>query len=109
MAVPVVVERVHEDAQVLVDARPVGEQRQVFAIRVGPLEEDAALLVEAVDQGEEKVTDRLGEFAAGRASQGLLPVSVRQTLALFGEPYPVSRVRMALFNAALRFTPLDLD
>ena len=33
----------------------------------------------------------------------------KETLALFGEPYPVSRVRAALFNAALRFAPFDLD
>jgi hypothetical protein len=33
----------------------------------------------------------------------------RETLRLFGEPYAVTRVRTAMFNAALNFSPIALD
>ncbi len=33
----------------------------------------------------------------------------KETLRLFGNPYSVSRVRAAMFNAALRFAPINLE
>ena len=33
----------------------------------------------------------------------------RETLRLFGIPYAVARVRAAIFNAAVTWTPIDLD
>ena len=33
----------------------------------------------------------------------------KETLRLHGMPYSVNRVRAAMFNAALRWTPLELD
>ena len=33
----------------------------------------------------------------------------KETLALFGTPHSVRLVREAMFNAAIRWTPLDLD
>jgi hypothetical protein len=33
----------------------------------------------------------------------------KETLRLTGDPYSISRVRPAMFNAALRLSPLELD
>ena len=33
----------------------------------------------------------------------------KETLRLFGEPLAVSRVRTAMFNTVLTFTPIELD
>jgi hypothetical protein len=33
----------------------------------------------------------------------------RETFRLFGIPYSVGRVRSAMFNAAVNWTPIDLD
>jgi hypothetical protein len=33
----------------------------------------------------------------------------KETLRLFGEPHAVTRVRAALFHAAVRWSPLQLD
>ncbi len=33
----------------------------------------------------------------------------KNTLRLFGTPYSVNRVRTAMFNAAIRWKPIDLD
>jgi 2-methylcitrate dehydratase PrpD len=33
----------------------------------------------------------------------------KETLRLFGDSYPVSRVRAAMFNAAISWRPIELD
>ncbi len=33
----------------------------------------------------------------------------KETLRLFGIPYSVNRVRAAMFSAAIRWTPIDID
>ena len=33
----------------------------------------------------------------------------KETLRLYGEPYAVNRVRTAMFNAAVRWRPSELD
>jgi hypothetical protein len=33
----------------------------------------------------------------------------KETLRLFGTPYSVNRVRAAMFSAAIRWTPIELD
>jgi hypothetical protein len=39
----------------------------------------------------------------------LVQGGAKQTLRLFGTPYSVNRVRAAMFSAAIRWTPIELD
>jgi len=61
-----------------------------------------------IDEIAERMRERLhsrGEIAEVVVAQGSSNAAPR----LFGAPYAVTRVRAALFNAAVSWTPIDLD
>ncbi|HEX3162227.1 MAG TPA: hypothetical protein VHQ92_06595 [Pseudolabrys sp.] len=61
----------------------------------------------------EDVTARMCELLAHRGESSADVVMVqgdaKETLRLFGTPYSVNRVRAAMFSAAIRWTPIELD
>ena len=80
-------------------------RRAIFVVRVHDALLDPAE-VEAVDERmREKIASR-GEIAADVV---VVQGDSKETLRLFGHSYSVSRVRAAMFNAALSWTPIDLD
>lgn len=58
---------------------------------------------EIADRVRDRTLSRIGE-----PDLVLIQGDSRETLRLYGEPYSVSRVRTALFNAAVSWRPLDL-
>jgi 2-methylcitrate dehydratase PrpD len=81
-------------------------QRQaIYVVRV----QDEILDLIAVDDIATRMRERL-------AHRGQIPADVvvvqgrgKETLRLFGGSYSVSRVRAAMFNAAVSWNPLELD
>ncbi len=65
-----------------------------------------AALTELAGQVRERIFSKAGEqYAAVVLVQG----HDKETLRVFGAPYAVTRVRAAMFNAALRWTSFALD
>jgi hypothetical protein len=62
-----------------------------------------------IDDIAERMRDRLQSRGEIAADVVVVQGSSKETLRLFGTPYSVARVRAALFNAAVTWTPLDLD
>jgi hypothetical protein len=57
----------------------------------------------------ERMRERmLSKFGDQSAHVVVIVGNTKETLRLFGEPYPVSRVRTAMFHASLSFSPIDL-
>ncbi len=62
-----------------------------------------------IDQIAERMRDKVearGEIAAEIV---VVQGDRKQTLRLYGTPYAVGRVRAAMFNAAISWTPITLD
>jgi hypothetical protein len=62
----------------------------------------------------EEVAERMRQRALSRHGDQTADVVVvqgdtKETLRLFGDPYCVTRVRAAMFNAAVSWTPINLD
>ena len=59
------------------------------------------------------IAERMRERLAGRgetlADIVVVQGDTKATLRLFGETYSVGRVRTAMFNAAVSWTPIELD
>lgn len=70
---------------------------------------------ELLDADEiDELAERMREHALARHGEQAPAVVVvqghsKETLRLFGEPYAVTRVRTAMFNAALRWRDFELD
>jgi hypothetical protein len=65
-----------------------------------------AALTELAGQVRERIFSKAGEqYAAVVLVQG----HYKETLRVFGEPYAVTRVRAAMFNAALKWREFTLD
>jgi hypothetical protein len=82
-----------------------GPRKVIHAVRVlgGPLE-----LAEVND-----IAGRMREYLLGKHGEQFAAVVIvqgrgKETLRLFGEPYAVSRVRAAMFHAAVNWRPIDL-
>jgi hypothetical protein len=61
-----------------------------------------------------EIAEKMGAHALSKYGEQAPVVVViqgdsKETLRLFGEPVAVSRVRTAMFNAILSFTPIELD
>ena len=83
-----------------------GPRKVVHAVRVlgSPLE--LAEVDAIAGRMREYLLAKYGEqFAAVVVVQG----DSKETLRLFGEPYAVSRVRTAMFHAAVNWRPIDLN
>jgi hypothetical protein len=79
-------------------------RRVIHVVRV----EDAILDPDEIEAIAERMRERLAFRGEVTAEVVLVQGSTKETLRLFGESYSVSKVRAAMFNAALRWVPLDL-
>ncbi len=71
---------------------------------------DELLEAEEIDEIADRMRERV--FAKqGEADAAVVVVQGgdKETLRLFGEPYAVTRVRTAMFNAAVRWSDFALD
>ena len=62
-----------------------------------------------LDEIAERLRERLQNRGELTADVVVVQGSSKDTLRLVGIPYSVSRVRAAMFNAALSWSPLELD
>jgi hypothetical protein len=80
-------------------------QRQViYAVRV----HDAFLELDEIDDVASRIRERLAHHGEPSADVVVVRGDAKETLRLFGTPYSVNRVRVAMFNAAIRWTPIEL-
>lgn len=80
-------------------------RRQViYAVRV----HDAILDLYEIEEVASRMRDRLTHRGEPSAEIVVVQGETKETLRLFGSPYSTNRVRNAMFNAAIRWTPIDL-
>ena len=79
-------------------------QTSIYAIRI------PGVLVQPheADEIAERMRERLAQRGELGADIVVTQGNSKNTLRLFGTPYSVDRVRTAMFNAAIRWMPLDL-
>jgi hypothetical protein len=81
-------------------------QRQViYALRVY----DAILDLPEIDDLAHRMRERLAHRGEPSAEIVVVQGDTKETLRMFGSPYSVNRVRNAMFNAAIRWTPIELS
>jgi len=71
--------------------------------------DDVLTLAEVHDVAERMRQHALARYGDQVADVVVVQGGSKETLRLFGEPHSVSRVRAAMFNAALSWSPLELD
>ncbi|MBX9845615.1 MAG: hypothetical protein K2Z80_27805 [Xanthobacteraceae bacterium] len=76
----------------------------IYAVRV----HDAILELPEIDDIATRMRERLAHRGELNADVVVVQGQGKNTLRLFGTPYSVSRVRAAMFNAAVSWTPLEL-
>jgi 2-methylcitrate dehydratase PrpD len=76
----------------------------IYAVRV----HDEILELPAIDDIAARMRERLAHRGELNADVVVVQGQGKETLRLFGTPYSVSRVRAAMFNAAVSWTPLEL-
>ena len=81
------------------------QRRVIHVLRV---EDDILTLLEIEDLAE-RMRERLGSRGELMAEVVIVQGRGKETLRLFGSPYSVTRVRAALFNAAVTWSPFRLD
>jgi hypothetical protein len=77
----------------------------IYVIRVKDDVIDAMEADEIAELMREKIQSR-GEYAADVV---VIQGEAKETLRLYGVPHSVSRVRAAMFNAAISWRPIELD
>jgi hypothetical protein len=82
-----------------------GPRRVIHAVRV----QDEILDTPEIADIAERMRERLASRGETIADVVVIQGDRKETLRLFGEAYSVGRVRAALFNAALSWSPLELD
>ena len=83
-----------------------GARKIIHAVRVVDAILDPPQLDEIAAKIRERMLAKHGEqFADVVVIQG----DNRETLRLYGEPYAVSRVRAAMFHAAVHWQPIELS
>lgn len=81
-------------------------RRQViYAVRV----HDTILDLYEIEEVASRMRDRLTHRGEPSAEIVVVQGETKETLRLFGSPYSTNRVRNAMFNAAIRWTPIDLS
>jgi hypothetical protein len=79
-------------------------RRVIHVVRV----RGAILDVPQIEAIAERMRERLAFRGEVVAEVVMVQGAGKETLRLTGEPYSVSRVRAAMFNAAVRWSPLEL-
>jgi hypothetical protein len=82
-----------------------GPRRVIHAVRV----QDELLDTPEIADIAERMRERLASRGETLADVVVIQGDRKETLRLFGEAYSVGRVRAALFNAALSWSPLELE
>ena len=82
-----------------------GPRRVIHAVRV----QDDILDTPEIADIAERMRERLASRGETLADVVVIQGHRKETLRLFGEAYSVGRVRAALFNAALSWSPLELE
>ncbi len=80
-------------------------RKVIHAVRV----HDQILELYEADDLAARMRERLAHRGEPAAEVVVVQGSGKDTLRLFGTPYSVNRVRTAMFNAAIRWTPLEID
>jgi len=80
-------------------------RQMIYAVRV----HNILLELHEVDNIADLMRDRLAHRGEGAADVVVVHSDGKTSLRLFGTPYSVNRVRAAMFNAAISWTPIDLD
>jgi hypothetical protein len=71
---------------------------------------DAILEFPEIDDIVEKLrAHMLSKYGEQRPNIVIIHGNSRETLRLFGDPHAVTRVRAALFNVAVTFSPLEFE
>jgi hypothetical protein len=105
---------VHEQVVIGPDARPLrfscgvvreSPRQVIYAIRV----HDALLDLPEIEDVTARVRERLARRGEQSADVVMVQGEAKETLRLFGTPYSVNRVRAAMFSAAIRWTPIEID
>jgi F420-0:gamma-glutamyl ligase-like protein len=79
-------------------------QTSIYAIRI----RGAWIQSHEADEIAERMRERMAQRGELGADVVVIQGDTKNTLRLFGTPYSVNRVRVAMFNAAIRWMPLDL-
>jgi hypothetical protein len=80
------------------------QRRVIYVLRV----QDEILEPFELENIAERMRDKLAARGELMAEVVTIQGASRETLHLSGTPYSVSRVRAALFNAAISWAPIDL-
>lgn len=80
-------------------------RRVIHVVRV----QDEILDTPEIVELAERMRDRLASRGETLADVVVIQGDGKETLRLFGEGYSVGRVRAELFNAAVSWSPLELD
>jgi hypothetical protein len=83
-----------------------GPRKIIHVVRVL---DDIIEYQEIVEIAERMCARALSKYGEQSPAVVVIQGSSKETLQLFGEPVAVSRVRAAMFNAALNFAPIELD
>ena len=83
-------------------------ESQRRAIHVLRIEDDALTFLEIEDLAE-RMRERLQSRGELTAEVVIVQGRAKETLRLFGAPHAVTRVRSAMFNAAVSWTPFSLE
>ena len=77
----------------------------IYAIRV----HEVILELHELENIAARMRERLAHRGELSADVVMVQGDTKETLRLFGMPYSVNRVRAAMFSAAIRWTPIELD
>jgi hypothetical protein len=80
------------------------QRRAIHVLRV----EDEILTLLEIEDLAERMRERLQHRGELTAEVVIVQGHGKETLRLFGMPYAVTRVRAAMFNAAVSWTPFTL-
>jgi len=80
------------------------KRQVIYAVRV----HDTILDLHEIDDVVSRMRERLAHRGEPLAEIVVVQGRAKETLRLFGSPYSVNRVRNAMFNAAIRWTPIEL-
>jgi hypothetical protein len=80
-------------------------RRAIHVLRV----EDEILTLREIEDLAERMRERLQHRGELIAEVVIVQGRGKETLRLFGDPHAVTRVRAAMFNAAVSWTPFTLE
>jgi hypothetical protein len=81
------------------------QRRAIHVLRV----EDEILTFQEIEDLAERMRERLGHRGELTAEVVIVQGQSRETFRLFGAPHAVTRVRAAMFNAAVSWAPFVLE